>query len=96
MECKWRPLTRPTAPRRPSQQTSEPLCGLSQSQTTQSPATDTSPGPSGLQQSLHAVDEVFDYASFMWDSGDFWQQVSPEIGSNVGLNTHVMVGSYIP
>ena len=45
-----------------------------------------------MSSPLHAVDEVFDYASFMWDSGDFWQQVSPDSGANVGLNTHVMVG----
>lgn len=43
-------------------------------------------------QSLSAVDEVFDYANFLWDSGEVWQQVSPGSGSNVGLSTHIMVG----
>ncbi|KAG9253001.1 fungal-specific transcription factor domain-containing protein [Emericellopsis atlantica] len=80
MECKWRPQTRPSTQRRPSQPP------------TQSPMTDVSPGGPGSagQQAPHAVDEVFDYASFMWEGGDFWQQVSPEMGSNVGLNTHIM------
>lgn len=27
------------------------------------------------------MDDVFDYASFMWDSGDFWQQASPMMNS---------------
>lgn len=48
-----------------------------------------------MSSPLHAVDEVFDYASFMWDSGDFWQQVSPDNSANVGLNTHIMVGDLI-
>jgi hypothetical protein len=38
-----------------------------------SPATDNSPAASTLQP-LQAVDEVFDYASFMWDSGDIWRE----------------------
>ena len=37
------------------------------------------------------VDEVFDYASFMWDSGDFWQQVSPDLSQNSGLEAHMLV-----
>lgn len=45
-----------------------------------SPATDSSPNATGSQQG-HAVDDVFDYASFMWDSGDFWQQVSPMLAT---------------
>ena len=60
----------------------------SQSQKTQSPTTD-------ISSPVHAVDEVFDYASFLWDSGDFWQQVSPDNAANVGLNTHIMVGDLI-
>lgn len=43
-------------------------------------------------QTAHAVDEVFDYASFMWDSGDFWQQVSPDMNPNPGLEAHMLVG----
>ena len=90
MECKWRPQTR--ASRRSSQQNANGMFPSNvQLNPNQSPATDTSSGGTGFQQPLHAVDEVFDYASFMWEAGgDFWQQVSPEIGSNVGLNTHIM------
>ena len=29
-------------------------------------------------QSAGAVDQLFDYASFMWDGGDVWGQLSPE------------------
>lgn len=36
------------------------------------------------------MDEVFDYASFMWDSGDFWQQVSPDMNPNPGLEAHML------
>lgn len=42
-------------------------------------------------QSGHAVDEVFDYASFMWDYGDFWQQASPDIHQNQGLEAPILV-----
>lgn len=93
MECKWRPHARP-AQRRQSQNnmSAASFPPSSHSHPNQSPITDTSSGGPSFQPPLHAVDEVFDYASFMWDSGgDFWQQVSPEIGSNVGLNTHIMV-----
>ncbi|KAH6692315.1 fungal-specific transcription factor domain-containing protein [Plectosphaerella plurivora] len=72
LECKWRPQS--SAHHRRQASTAQ---NLSQhSPVPPSPATDGSPGGSATQQA-HAVDEVFDYASFMWDSGDFWQQVSP-------------------
>jgi hypothetical protein len=93
MECKWRPQTRPAHTRRPSQSVGESSMSIAQPGSDQSPITDSSSGGPSFQP-LGAVDEVFDYASFMWDGGgDLWQQVSPDIGSNVGLNTHVMVCS---
>ena len=100
MECKWRPQARMMTPRRQSQPgrrgssvVSPRSCGQDQDS---SPVADTSPSMNGAP-SLHAVDEVFDYASFMWDAGaDFWQQVSPGLDQNVGLNTHVMVRLRLP
>ncbi|KAH7152780.1 fungal-specific transcription factor domain-containing protein [Dactylonectria macrodidyma] len=85
MECKWRPQTRSAAQRR------LPTNDMSSSAMEQnlSPATEASPGNSVFQPA-HAVDEVFDYASFMWDSGDFWQQVSPDMNQNAGLEAHML------
>jgi hypothetical protein len=28
----------------------------------------------------NAVNQIFDYASFMWEGGDVWQQANPETG----------------
>lgn len=53
-----------------------------------SPAIQNSPSSSDFQPA-HVVSEVFDYASFMWDSGDFWQQV--DLGQDVGDGTHALV-----
>lgn len=88
MECKWRPQGRSSTQRRPPQ---VPTTGPSMEQNI-SPITENSPSNSVLQ-SAHAVDEVFDYASFMWDSGDFWQQVTPEMSQQAGLDAHMMVSS---
>ncbi|KAH6889732.1 hypothetical protein B0T10DRAFT_561317 [Thelonectria olida] len=86
MECKWRPQARSTAQRR--QQPANDMSGPAPDQNL-SPGTEPSPGNSVFQPA-HAVDEVFDYASFMWnDSGDsFWQQVSPDM--NQGLESHML------
>lgn len=86
MECKWRPQTRSAAQRRLP---TNDMNGAAAEQNL-SPATEASPGNSVFQPA-HAVDEVFDYASFMWDSGDFWQQVSPDMNQNVGLEAHMLV-----
>lgn len=43
-------------------------------------------------QPMQAVDEIFDYASFMWDTGDVWQQV-PEPGQQMSLDGQVLVSS---
>lgn len=87
MECKWRPQPRSSAQRRQQQQ-QQPA--VEDDGRNESPATEPSPGNSVFQPA-HAVDEVFDYASFMWtDSGDsFWQQVSPDVNS--GLESHMLV-----
>ncbi|KAF4121907.1 Fungal Zn(2)-Cys(6) binuclear cluster domain [Geosmithia morbida] len=102
MECKWRLQLRSAAtPRRTSSSSAQvvettrpPPPSSSSSQAphnqTQSPVTDISPAASGTQHPLHAVDEVFDYASFMWDGGDFWRQVSPEMRADVGLSTSIL------
>ncbi|KAL7941928.1 hypothetical protein V8C42DRAFT_355075 [Trichoderma barbatum] len=57
-------------------------------QLTLSPSTDTSPTASGLR-TLQAMDEVFDYASFMWDpSSSLWQQESPDVATAIAINTN--------
>lgn len=39
------------------------------------------------------MDEVFDYASFMWDpSSSLWQQESPDMTTTIPLNANLMVG----
>ncbi|KAF4981874.1 hypothetical protein FZEAL_2394 [Fusarium zealandicum] len=86
MECKWRPHQRSTAQRR---QHNTDFSSQQQPEQNLSPATETSPGNSVFQP-VHAVDEVFDYASFMWDSGDFWQQVPPDMNQNAGLEAHML------
>lgn len=49
------------------------------------------PAPSGpLFQTppLHAVNQLFDYASFLWDTsgtGDMWQQMSPAVTAGQGV-----------
>jgi hypothetical protein len=87
MECKWRPQQRPGVQRRQASTTES----LSQTLEQSLSPTDTSPGTS-VFQSGHAVDEVFDYASFMWDYGDFWQQASPEMHQNEGFEAPILVG----
>lgn len=87
MECKWRPQARSGVQKRQAATTEIRDQSLEQSL---SPTTDTSPGTS-VFQSGHAVDEVFDYASFMWDYGDFWQQPSPGVHQNQGLESNMLV-----
>ncbi|KAI9155128.1 Lysine biosynthesis regulatory protein LYS14 [Paramyrothecium foliicola] len=87
MECKWRPQSRSTAPRKKSDR---PPAALDHNL---SPVTDVS--TSGTQP-LGAVDEVFDYASFMWTDGDFWQQVGPDFGQNVSLDANMMMQNIEP
>jgi hypothetical protein len=87
MECKWRPQARSGVQKRQAATTEIPDQSLEQSL---SPTTDTSPGTSVFLPG-HAVDEVFDYASFMWDYGDFWQQASPGAHQNQGLESNMLV-----
>jgi hypothetical protein len=38
------------------------------------------------------MDEVFDYASFMWDpSSSLWQQESPDMTTTIALDTNIIV-----
>ncbi|KAF5025100.1 hypothetical protein F66182_2801 [Fusarium sp. NRRL 66182] len=86
MECKWRPQPRSGPQKRQASTTgtTDYLPGQSLS-----PTAETSPGTSVFQPG-HAVDEVFDYASFMWDYGDFWQQASPDRHQNPGLEPTIL------
>ncbi|KAJ4263020.1 hypothetical protein NW762_006633 [Fusarium torreyae] len=86
MECKWRPQPRSGVQKRQAPVSEMPGQSLQQNL---SPTADTSPGNSIFPPG-HAVDEVFDYASFMWDYGDFWQQTSPDMHQNPGLEAHIL------
>ncbi|KAH8894570.1 hypothetical protein GQ53DRAFT_643366 [Thozetella sp. PMI_491] len=78
MECKWRPASTFGAQMRAN--------GASDQATMRSPPmTDPSPSAAAFQ-SLNAVTQVFDYASFMWDAGDAWQQVTPDEGYPLSLD----------
>lgn len=38
------------------------------------------------------MDEVFDYASFMWDpSSSLWQQESPDMTTTIALDANLIV-----
>lgn len=55
-------------------------------------ATDASVSPAAsMFQPMQAVDEIFDYANFLWDAGDAWQQVNPEPGQQMSLDGQVLV-----
>ncbi|KAL1870789.1 hypothetical protein VTK73DRAFT_2513 [Phialemonium thermophilum] len=104
LECKWRPLGTPSLSyRSPSDpgtkkaptSTSGSERGAGQMR---SPAmADPSPDSSLFQApNPHAVNQIFDYASFMWDAGDVWQQVSPGIGQPMTLGQVVHDGGQFP
>lgn len=90
MECKWRPLHAVALSKQRNDANGERPAG--DSQPTISPSTDRSPAASGLR-TLQAMDEVFDYASFMWDpSSSLWQQESPDMTTTIPLNANLIVG----
>ncbi|KAK2035165.1 hypothetical protein LX32DRAFT_712899 [Colletotrichum zoysiae] len=92
LECKWRPQTSAAA--------HSALAAAGPSASGRSPAmpshaTDASLSPAAsVFQHVQAVDEIFDYASFMWDAGDVWQQVDPEPGQQTSLEGQVPRGQY--
>ncbi|OHF03764.1 hypothetical protein CORC01_01083 [Colletotrichum orchidophilum] len=54
-------------------------------------ATDASVSPAAsVFQPMQAVDEIFDYANFLWDAGDAWQQVNPEPGQQMSLDGQIL------
>ncbi|OLN83765.1 hypothetical protein CCHL11_08728 [Colletotrichum chlorophyti] len=58
-------------------------------------ATDASVSPAAsVFQPMQAVDEIFDYASFMWDAGDAWQQVNSDPGQQTSLDGQVLRTQY--
>lgn len=51
-----------------------------------------SPGMQNWLQNPGAVDQLFDYASFMWDAGDVLGQLSPERAqTSIGPGSDCMV-----
>ncbi|KAL7905840.1 hypothetical protein GGI35DRAFT_471361 [Trichoderma velutinum] len=88
LECKWRPHHAPALSKQRQDANGE--SGTSSNQLTISPSTDRSPTASGLR-TLQAMDEVFDYASFMWDPGSsLWQQESPDMATAIAINTNAI------
>ncbi|EPE04633.1 zinc c6 finger domain protein [Ophiostoma piceae UAMH 11346] len=47
--------------------------------------------PGTVGPSLNAVNQIFDFASFMWDAEDVWQETGPDAGLGV-----IGVGSCVP
>ncbi|KAL6894993.1 hypothetical protein GGI43DRAFT_124870 [Trichoderma evansii] len=91
LECKWRPLHAVALSKQRNDINGERPTG--DSQPTISPSTDRSPAASGLR-TLQAMDEVFDYASFMWDpSSSLWQQESPDMTTSIALNANIIESS---
>ncbi|KAL0931275.1 C6 finger domain protein [Colletotrichum truncatum] len=92
LECKWRPQPN-TVPH--ATLASAIPAGADRSPAMRSHSTDASVSPAAsLFQPMQAVDEIFDYASFMWDAGDAWQQVSPDSGQQMSLDGQVLRPQY--
>lgn len=90
LECKWRPQSNSTAAHATL---AAAVPAGARSPAMRSHATDASVSPAAsMFQPMQAVDEIFDYASFMWDTGDVWQQV-PEPGQQMSLDGQVLVSS---
>ncbi|TKW49061.1 hypothetical protein CTA1_8596 [Colletotrichum tanaceti] len=69
LECKWQPQSGITAAR--PMPAAPGSSGPGRSPAVPSHANDASVSPAAsVVQPLQAVDEIFDYASFMWDAGD--------------------------
>ncbi|KAK6207838.1 C6 finger domain protein [Colletotrichum tabaci] len=93
LECKWRPQSSITAAH--SMLAAAGPSGPGHSPAVPSHATDASVSPAAsVFQPMQAVDEIFDYASFMWDAGDAWQQVNPEPGPQMSLDGQVLRTHY--
>ncbi|KAM0260091.1 hypothetical protein ACHAQJ_003016 [Trichoderma viride] len=88
LECKWRPHHAAALSKQRQDVNGE--SSTSGNQLILSPSTDQSPAATGLR-TLQAMDEVFDYASFMWDPGSsLWQQESPDMPATNAVNTNIM------
>ncbi|KAH0490194.1 hypothetical protein TgHK011_001674 [Trichoderma gracile] len=94
LECKWRPLHAAALAKQRQDVNGEGVASLSH-QPEFSPSTNPSPTATGLR-TLQAMDEVFDYASFMWDPGsNLWQQESPDMATSLAMPGNEMgVGLY--
>ncbi|KAK1960003.1 hypothetical protein LY78DRAFT_619176 [Colletotrichum sublineola] len=93
LECKWRPQSSAAAAH--SMLAAAGSSGSGRSPAMPSHATDASVSPAAsVFQPVQAVDEIFDYASFMWDAGDAWQQVNPESGQHMSLGGQVLRSQY--
>ncbi|POS79808.1 hypothetical protein DHEL01_v201813 [Diaporthe helianthi] len=92
LECKW-PQSFPTnSHKRRSRQTAGASAASSNAEASRTPMPEMEPAPSGpLFQTppLHAVNQLFDYASFLWNTGagtgDMWQHMSPAVTTGQGV-----------
>ncbi|OTA07307.1 Zn2Cys6 transcriptional regulator [Trichoderma parareesei] len=90
LECKWRPLHASALAKQRQDINGESGVASLSHQLDLSPSTDPSPTATGLR-TLQAMDEVFDYASFMWDPGSsLWQQESPNMATSLAMPTNTM------
>ncbi|TEA21518.1 Transcriptional regulatory protein moc3 [Colletotrichum sidae] len=99
LECKWRSQSSSSAQATlaaAAAASASASAGVDHSPAVRSHATDASvsPAASMFQPAMQAVDEIFDYASFMWDAGDVWQQVNPDHGQQMSLDGQVLRAQY--
>ncbi|KAK1660109.1 fungal-specific transcription factor domain-containing protein [Colletotrichum godetiae] len=89
LECKWRPQSSSFAAH--AMLAAAGSSGSGRSPAIPSHATDASVSPAAsIFQPMQAVDEIFDYANFLWDAGDAWQQVNPQPGQQMSLDGQVL------
>ncbi|KAI0123995.1 hypothetical protein BJ170DRAFT_598322 [Xylariales sp. AK1849] len=91
LECKWHSQTSRRRSTATNSSERNPVTGTGTPIST-TPGTGISPNAT-LIQPHHAVNQIFDYASFMWEGGDAWQQVS-ESGPNVNFDAQIMDTAY--
>lgn len=92
-ECRWQISTGGNERRRNTRGDDSNSHSNSNSNTNilRTPVPETEPpsqGPSFQTPPFHAVNQLFDYASFMWDIGSdgVWQQLSPETAAAQGVS----------
>jgi hypothetical protein len=94
LECKWQPSS---ARRRSTVAGTPPVRahGARASVSMTPGAAVISPTATLMNPPPHGVNQVFDYASFLWDGGDAWRPVS-DVGATVSFEPQVVVSYLAP